>query len=1045
MGDAGELAIILRLQNEAAATLAESRAQFAAYFKDTQAGAQETKTAVSGIGSGINANTAGMGEFQDSLRNVKSLALGVGAAILAWKAYAGVKDLMEWGVKYNATIETAKLGIASLIATNEDLISQDGRKLQGIEKLQAAQKIAADLTKQLQIDNLQTIATMPQLIAAFQQAVGPGLAIGMTLQDVEHTVIRITKAAGAMGIDMERLPQEIRSILQGTITPRMSRVAEGVLGPYLGVSSKELPEAVRQLAKAGKLAETLKKALDFFEVAGPKVQQTWLGVVSNMKDVVGIVMGGGTQDFIESLKKELTDLMAEVMTYKKDAAGNITDIKINPDVLAKVKELGADLQTVVGIIKDIGGFLYNNYTLLKDIAIAAAAAWAVSKVVALIAAVQELIGAVTTLWARYLAGETAANGASDALALGLGKIGSLAAVAGAAFAGWNIGKLLDQVNVAGKTIGEWVQRGYNQLGMHGFFGGKPGGENDFGGMNVDAFKSEHQNEGDYTVSNPNDLTPEQWAVLGNKSIHPVTEVNNNASAVKGPDKKTLDAARQLADQMARINDELAKSSADSARSDAETTVKALDAAYREGLLSADDYYKAKEQMQGQELDAEQAALDKDVSAAWDAYQQKLAIGGMTAKDKKLAAAEWAKAEQEYYDKSNELDNKRTQEAIANDEAIAAAHKKTAEEITRDQQKIADLQDRINKSISGWKANVAQLQIEYVKLTGTDKERLEAEATGIDDELSKKLDAITKEKDAAMKAANDEIAAITQLSKDRTVPPFVDPELVDAQTQQKIDAVNKIKDAIIAGANDETAAVKKLADAQKADITAQSQDDIQGFIQGWAKAFKDYSDALTNYQIARAAGQQFISNMTSDNATLIDNLINGANGWTALKDWWKTLMDDIVKTWSDGLAKMVSTWISQFMDQIAGTASSGGSWWESVLSDIGNLLGTGSTGTISLSSAESSGSWGTYMATGGIVTKPTRAIIGEAGPEAVIPLGKLGSAGSGNKVQVSINVMAMDGPSFKAYLAAEGKDVIKNIVADAVSTSGSYSRIIRGGR
>jgi hypothetical protein len=35
-----------------------------------------------------------------------------------------------------------------------------------------------------------------------------------------------------------------------------------------------------------------------------------------------------------------------------------------------------------------------------------------------------------------------------------------------------------------------------------------------------------------------------------------------------------------------------------------------------------------------------------------------------------------------------------------------------------------------------------------------------------------------------------------------------------------------------------------------------------------------------------------------------------------------------------------------------------------------------------------------MASGGIVTRPTRALIGEAGPEAVIPLGRVG-AGLGN--------------------------------------------------
>jgi len=44
-----------------------------------------------------------------------------------------------------------------------------------------------------------------------------------------------------------------------------------------------------------------------------------------------------------------------------------------------------------------------------------------------------------------------------------------------------------------------------------------------------------------------------------------------------------------------------------------------------------------------------------------------------------------------------------------------------------------------------------------------------------------------------------------------------------------------------------------------------------------------------------------------------------------------------------------------------------------------------------------------MATGGIVTSPTMALIGEAGPEAVIPLSKMGSMGGG----VTINVNGGD--------------------------------------
>ena len=45
----------------------------------------------------------------------------------------------------------------------------------------------------------------------------------------------------------------------------------------------------------------------------------------------------------------------------------------------------------------------------------------------------------------------------------------------------------------------------------------------------------------------------------------------------------------------------------------------------------------------------------------------------------------------------------------------------------------------------------------------------------------------------------------------------------------------------------------------------------------------------------------------------------------------------------------------------------------------------------------------YLAAGGIVTQPTLAMVGEAGPEVVIPLSKLNSIGSGGAQIINLVV------------------------------------------
>ena len=44
-----------------------------------------------------------------------------------------------------------------------------------------------------------------------------------------------------------------------------------------------------------------------------------------------------------------------------------------------------------------------------------------------------------------------------------------------------------------------------------------------------------------------------------------------------------------------------------------------------------------------------------------------------------------------------------------------------------------------------------------------------------------------------------------------------------------------------------------------------------------------------------------------------------------------------------------------------------------------------------------------MASGGIITAPTLGLVGEAGPEAVIPLDRLGTLGGGGSTNVTVNV------------------------------------------
>jgi phage-related minor tail protein len=48
-----------------------------------------------------------------------------------------------------------------------------------------------------------------------------------------------------------------------------------------------------------------------------------------------------------------------------------------------------------------------------------------------------------------------------------------------------------------------------------------------------------------------------------------------------------------------------------------------------------------------------------------------------------------------------------------------------------------------------------------------------------------------------------------------------------------------------------------------------------------------------------------------------------------------------------------------------------------------------------------------FATGGIVTGPTVGLVGEAGPEAIIPLDRMGKMGGGNSYTINVSAMNAD--------------------------------------
>ena len=187
---------------------------------------------------------------------------------------------------------------------------------------------------------------------------------------------------------------------------------------------------------------------------------------------------------------------------------------------------------------------------------------------------------------------------------------------------------------------------------------------------------------------------------------------------------------------------------------------------------------------------------------------------------------------------------------------------------------------------------------------------------------------------------------------------------------------------------------------------------------------------------------------------VKGLIDGTKTW---KDVWNSILDDALNTfikgfihqmltsWGAGLAEMLGMW-----HEAQGSLFGGGSKnpWGNWLGLFGSLIGMGggiSTGTGSVGGASGMGTGftsgfasGIGSAEGGIFNKPSLRLIGEAGPEAVVPLDRLATGGQDREITI-VNVVDS---SFVHRALVQSPNTVINIINDDIMKNGITRHTIK---
>lgn len=306
----------------------------------SQAAAKQAAAQGSGFGQLAKA-IQGTDDSANRLSFTFRRLFGIMAAFTAARTIVSLfKDAVVETVAFNARLQQTELGIAAVIGAVGDVRNASGAQVSASEKLTIAQGIARKQVQLLRIDALRTTASFDDLAEAFQNALGPGLAAGLNVDQIRAFSREISIAAETIGLKQNQLAEEVRSILSGNISVRNTRIATA-----LGITPKDIANA----KAAGDLFGFLQNKFAVFNAAGEKVAKTLPGVFSNVKKAISLILGAGGEALSKDLQKSLDATFKSLVRLNAAA----TNIELNPALVEAVKAFDEGLQSALKTFEDL--------------------------------------------------------------------------------------------------------------------------------------------------------------------------------------------------------------------------------------------------------------------------------------------------------------------------------------------------------------------------------------------------------------------------------------------------------------------------------------------------------------------------------------------------------------------------------------------------------------------------------------------------------------------------------------------------------------------
>jgi len=303
--------------------------------------------------------TSGIGNFMRSVGRMIGFAAILATVFSLFHAITGaiqtavnaVKDFVVVGVEFNAVIESARIGIASLVANTFDLRDEQGKLLGPVEAFNASLIQAEKLERLLQKAAINTKFEFAEILTMFNSTLVAGAGLNASTERLAKLTKEFALAAGAANINVEKTNTGIKQILTGNTTVRNDLAK--VLFP--GQTTRQINDQLKAFRESGTLVEELEKRLAVFRASTDAVSQSFEALKGNTIDTFKVFAALATSELFVGVKRIMGEIIGQIIVVGDET------IKLTPafqKIADTLNIIGSQVgENLLKLVKQLFGFL----------------------------------------------------------------------------------------------------------------------------------------------------------------------------------------------------------------------------------------------------------------------------------------------------------------------------------------------------------------------------------------------------------------------------------------------------------------------------------------------------------------------------------------------------------------------------------------------------------------------------------------------------------------------------------------------------------------